>query len=118
MADKWEKKGFKKVQENWDFEENPELLGVYISNRSNVGKNQSMVYEFEIEKGRKVNVWGNYILDSRMKNIMIGEEVGIVYHGKEISEKSGNEYHKLDVYHRVLPKKKKTTEEDVFDNPA
>ncbi len=81
-----------------DFKENKELVGVFMSKEEDVGPNGSNIYNFENEKGERVAVWGNAILDSRFKTLTIGEKVKIEYLGKAKSEKTDREYHNFKVY--------------------
>ena len=100
---------WKKVEvgDVWEFEENDTLVGVFVGKEEGVGENDSMLYEFELKDGSRVNVWGSTILDTRLKNIIIGEEVKIVYLGREKSKKRKNtEYKNFDVFHRSSPMEK------------
>jgi len=46
-----------------------------------------------------VNVWGSTILDTRLKNIEVGEEIKIVFLGREKSKRrKDSEYKKFDVF--------------------
>lgn len=95
MAKKW-----KKVEANpaWKFEEEKELIGVYVSMDENVGPNNSKLYTFERPDGSMIGVWGNTMLDDKFRNIKVGEEVKIVYLGKATSEKTGREYNNFDIF--------------------
>jgi len=100
--DNWELVG---TPETWDFAEDgkgAELIGTYIRKREGVGENNSNVYTLKQETG-VVSFWGNTILDIRLQDVAIGEEVRLVYKGKATSEKSGRTYHDFDVYHRPAP---------------
>lgn len=96
--------GWKKVKpaDSWDFEENPEMVGIYVGKEVGVGPNNSNLYSFKTPDGKIVPVWGSSILDSRLKNLEIGVEVKIAYLGKEVSEKTGREYHNYDVFFRLM----------------
>ncbi len=101
------------VGDAWDFEENDTLIGVFVGKEENVGENQSMLYEIETKDGRRVNVWGSTILDTRLKNIEIGEEVKIVFLGREKSKKrKDTEYKNYDVFHRPRPMEKVEGEDE------
>lgn len=113
MADNNEQ-GWEKVEMNptWDYENQPEFVGTYIASQSDVGPNHSNMYDFSTPEGN-VGVWGNTILDNRLKNCNVGDEVKIVYLGKEESKKTkGRSYHNFDVFTRKAPMKKV---EDVGD---
>jgi len=98
----WEKV---EVAPTWNPEEEPELIGVFLNAEENVGANNSMLYTFERPDGSRVGVWGSAILDSRMKNLTVGEEVKIVYKGKVRSERTGRVYKNFEVYHRRVVEK-------------
>lgn len=114
--DNWEKMEF----DSWSFEENDTLIGVFVEKREDVGPNHSNAYEFELKDGNRVTVWGSTVLDTRLKSLVIGEEVKIVYLGKEKSQqRKGAEYKNFDVFHRPAPMKKVEVEEEdpaaIFD---
>jgi hypothetical protein len=97
--------GFEKVQmaSAWDYKTNPTVKGVLISREEKVGPNESMMYTLQQEDGVNIGVWGNTVLDGRLKNVMIGEEVGIEYLGEAVSPKTKRTYNNFEVYHRVIP---------------
>ena len=102
---------WKKVEmgNTWNYIEEgkgAEIIGVYISKEENVGENKSIIYTLEVN-GETVSVWGSTVLDVRMKNIKAGEDVKIVYLGREPSQKRKDKtYHNFDVYHRPTPMSK------------
>lgn len=110
MAKKTDDTEWKKVEmesgPTWDFETDTELTGVLISKEENVGPNNSMMYKLQQEDGTEIGVWGNTVLDGRLKKVEVGEEVKLVYLGKMTSPKTKREYNSFDVYHRVAPMKK------------
>ena len=99
--------------ETWDYKEAKDgdsLEGVYAGKKENVGENDSNIYRIENEEGDAKNVWGSTVLDTRMQNVKIGEEVKIVYKGKKPSpNRKGKDYHDFQVFH----KKPDTDEEAV-----
>ncbi|MCB1712871.1 MAG: hypothetical protein KDH96_10440 [Candidatus Riesia sp.] len=82
-----------------DFSKEPVLQGVLIDIREGVGKNNSTIYAIQKSDGEKVSVWGNAIIDTRLKN-KLNYTVGLEYLGKEKSEKSGREYHNFNVFYK------------------
>lgn len=98
------KDGWAKVEMSptWDYQNNKEIIGFFKGVETNVGPNNSNMYNLETPDGI-VGVWGTTLLDARLKNLKIGEEVKIVYLGKTTSPKSGREYHNFEVYHREVP---------------
>jgi hypothetical protein len=91
--------------EMWDFKSlgaGAELEGLYMGKEENVGPNGSTVHFIEVNGGQ-LGVWGNAILDTRLKNLKPDgvEMVKIVYKGKVKSEKTkGREYHDFQVFHK------------------
>jgi len=104
MADDgWEKVN---MAPTWDYTKDKTIEGVFVGKEEEVGPNASNMYTVEKKNGEKVGIWGNTILDTRFKNLTEGEEVKVVYLGKEKSEKTKREYHNFDVFHRVKPMEK------------
>ena len=95
-----------------DFEKEKELEGVLTNIQTDVGPNASTLYDFEKKDGDNIAVWGSTVLDSRMKNVKIGEEVKIKFVGLAKDSKKGQSPAKLfEVYHR-----EKTADEAEIDN--
>jgi len=90
------------MTEEWDFQKNDTLEGVFVEKREGVGANKSNIYEFELADGKRVGVWGSTVLDTRFRSLKVGEEVRVVYLGKETSEKTKRQYHNFDVFHKPL----------------
>lgn len=90
----------------WDFQNDKEIEGVLISKEENVGPNESWMYRIQKADGTELGVWGNTVLDGRLKKIEVGEEIRLVYLGKLKSPKTNREYHSFDVFHRAAPMKK------------
>ena len=84
----------------WDYKKVPEVIGVLIDKRDNVGPNNSKMYTLEQPDGKLINVWGSTVLDSRMGIIPIGTEIRIVYLGLATSPKTKREYHNFEVWTR------------------
>ncbi len=84
-----------------DFEKEKELEGILIGVQTDVGPNSSTLYEIEKRDNTNTAVWGSTVLDSRMKNVKIGEEIKIVYTGVAKEAKRGQNPAKLfEVFHR------------------
>lgn len=103
-SEKWEEVN-PMLEEVHDFETNKELVGVYVGKQENVGDNKSNMYTIEKKDGARVGVWGSALLNSRFERIFIGEEVKIVYLGKEKSKKTNRNYRNYSFYHRPVVKK-------------
>lgn len=84
--------------ETWNFEENPEFIGAFVSMQTEVGPKKQNVYSFQDDKGKAWDIWGSAILDARFKTLVPGQEVKVVYKGEATSEKTGREYHNFEVY--------------------
>ena len=91
---------WKKVETSptWDFREDKEFEGIFVGVETEVGPNKSNLYSFKTENGIVISVWGNTILDTRFKNLEVGDWVRIVYKGKTESPKTGRTYHDFDVF--------------------
>jgi hypothetical protein len=80
MADQFEEISDAKV---WIPEnEGDSIIGVLLEARMDVGPNKSMLYTLE-ERGtqERRSVWGSTILDSRMIQVAVGEEIRIEFKG-------------------------------------
>lgn len=98
--DDWEKL---EMSPTWDYKNNKQIIGVFKRMESGVGPNNSNIYYLETEDG-VIGVWGTTLLDARLKNLNIGEEVKLVYLGEKPSpNRKGKNYHDFDIYHRVVP---------------
>lgn len=116
--DGWKEAG---IGNTWNYKEQGKgaiFQGVYIGKEENVGENNSMLYSFETTDGEIVQVWGTTLLDTRFKNLHVGEEVKIEYLGETPSPKrKGKMYHNFAVYHREIPYAKVEEEIDPNDIP-
>ena len=81
------------TKDNKDFAKGAYLVGVLMEKRTGVGANNSNLYVIEKKGGEKVSLWGSALIDSRLQNKEIGQEMAIVYNGKTKSDKTGREYH-------------------------
>ncbi|TAL21831.1 MAG: hypothetical protein EPN94_12160 [Nitrospirae bacterium] len=87
----------------WDEETQNEIEGVYVSAKDNVGTNNSTIYTLRTKDGEK-SLWGSTLLDDRFNGIALGEEVKIVFLGKQKTKDGGRAYKNFDVYHRPATK--------------
>ena len=84
-----------------DFEKEKEVEGVLTNVQQDVGPNASTLYELEKTNGENIAIWGSTVLDSRMKNVKIGEELKIKFLGLAKESKTGQNPAKLfEVFHR------------------
>lgn len=96
---------WKKVEmgDTWNPEkEGDEIVGLFVGKEENVGENNSNLYTLEAsDDNRSVSVWGTTVLDVRMKNVKVGEEVKIIFKGwKDSPTRKGKQYKDFEVYHR------------------
>ena len=119
MANDWKKV---EMGDAWDYKnakKGSEVIGLFVGKEENVGENNSIVYTLESPSGEMISIWGSTVLDLRLKNIKVGEEVRIVYLGQLESEKrKGKFYHNFDVYHRepIMEKVEEVNPEDIPAN--
>lgn len=62
--------------------------GTYVAQKTNVGANESNIYEVETKDHGKVSIWGTFVLDDKMSEVPVGSMVQITYLGKQ-TPKSG-----------------------------
>lgn len=82
----------------WNEGNQPQVSGVYKEMKVNVGPNESNLYILKQDNGEDIAVWGSTVIDSRMRDIPLGNLVKIVSLGEEKSEKSGKTYKNYEVY--------------------
>lgn len=83
----------------WDFEENPVVEGEYIGREDGVGENDSTLYALKQTDGSVVKVWGSTVLDGRMSNVGIGQQVKIQFLGRKASPtRKGKTYKDFAVF--------------------
>lgn len=99
MSD-WEKiEPEEQEDEIWNFEEDMLLEGVLTGVQEGIGPHNSTLYEAKVD-GKKVKFWGSTIIDTRLRNVKIGEEIKIQYKGEKKSAKTGRKYKDYVVWHR------------------
>lgn len=86
--------------DTWDYTQDKEIEGTYVSKQENVGPNNSNMYNIIKPDGTTVGVWGNTMLNDKFQKIKAGEEIKIVYLGMAQSEKTGRQYHNFEIYHK------------------
>lgn len=91
---------FQKLTRNQDpphsFDMEPELEGVLVDKRENVGPNNSKLFVIEKKGGKRVTVWGSAVLNDLMQ-IPKGSTVKIKYLGKTKNPKTGREFRGYDI---------------------
>lgn len=78
-------------------EANKEFIGTFLGMQTDIGPNHSNLYDFR-KDGEVVSIWGSSVLDSRLKHVMKGEEVKVIYVGKIKNEKTQRSYHDYEVF--------------------
>lgn len=82
----------------WDYKKQREIEGIYKSKQEKIGPNNSNLYDLETKEGSIVSIWGNTVLDIRLKNCSTGDLIKLVYLGLKKSEKTGRTFHNFEVY--------------------
>ena len=106
MTKEWQKVdvndvwNFKNEDGTYSLKKDDEIEGILEEVKSDVGPNASNLYTLKMEDKKRVSVWGTSILDTRLKNVEIGEAVKIIYLGEFEGSKSGRSYHSFDVFHK------------------
>ena len=67
--------------------EDEEIEGILTRVEEKVGPNESMLYHVEQKGGEMIQVWGSTVLDMRMAQVKVGQELKIIYKG--LAEKGG-----------------------------
>lgn len=88
---------------NHDFKVNPELSGVYVSMKDNLGSNGSKLYSVRTSNG-VVDFWGSAVIDNKMARVPLGNEVLVKFLGEKKNEKTKRTYKDFDVYHKPASK--------------
>lgn len=81
----------------WDFDKDEEFIGKFLEVSENVGPHSSKVYRFKTASGDDIAIWGNTVLNTRLKMVNVGNMVRIVYVGEKKSG-NGRSYKNFDVY--------------------
>lgn len=98
MSDEWEEVT---LGNTWDFTKDKELIGLYLGKEEGVGENASTMFSFEVDH-QNMSVWGSTVLDGKMKNVKVGEEVKITFLGlKDSPNRKGKQYKDFKVEHRA-----------------
>lgn len=82
----------------WDFKKDKELIAFFVSTEANVGPNNSLLHTFRMQDNSLISAWGNSVLDKRLKSLLPGDKVKIVYLGSTKNDKTGRSYHNFKVY--------------------
>ena len=104
-----EKMGYTEISggleaEVWDFEKDPFFEGVFVSKEEGLGANNSTLYFFQDTKSKTYSIWGSTVLNTRLKNVQVGEVVGIFFIGRKPSKVAGRKpYKDFRVFHKGSP---------------
>jgi len=95
-----------KADETWDFRQTKEVSGKYLNSKEvtikkgfSAGKTKK-VYTLQKPDGKTIAVWGTAFLDNRFEKIEVGDEVKIIYLGKEFNQDTAKSLHTFDVMTR------------------
>lgn len=92
----------------WDIEKQNKIQGIYIGKQDDIGPNHATMHTVRIDTdridtGENIGIWGNILLNSKLQEIKIGEEVLIEFTGMVKSTKrSGAEYKNYKVFKRPV----------------
>ncbi len=81
----------------WDINSHNVIQGILKEVRHDIGQNNSSVYTLDTENGM-FDFWGSTVLDTRLKNVSIGQKVRIRYEGIKTNPNSGREYKDFKVW--------------------
>ena len=95
----------------WKPEEEKEITGVLKEVKHDVGKFGSTLATLENETRGKVAVWCNSMLADLIKEVPLGNEVKITYHGLVKAKSGTGEYKSYSVDYREVAMKKAGAEE-------
>lgn len=104
MADEWQEVGNSGESETWD--KQGTLIGTYKRHKTNVGPNESNVYEIEVTtdgESQLYSVWGSTVLDTKFEQIPVGSMVKIEALGEAKSPKTGRTYNDFKISVKPLP---------------
>jgi len=93
----WTETG-KSGSDMWNYKEQGAgalLRGVFMLLETNVGDNNSNIYNVETKDGMKA-FWGSSLLDDRFKDLEPGDLLHIKYLGMKKSKAGGREYHDFE----------------------
>ena len=74
------------------------VQGIYKAMKTNIGQNDSTIYELQLADGRLVSFWGSSLLDGKFAQIEIGMEVRITFLGvAQPKSAAGRQYRNFKV---------------------
>ncbi len=73
-----------------------QIEGIYRGEKHDVGKHKSKAYSVKLKNGKLMNAFGSEVLDDLMLGVEVGDELKIVYQGKDADKN----YKKFDVFNR------------------
>ncbi len=110
MENTWKKI---EMSPTWEFQDEgigATVQGVLTRVETEVGPNKSTLYTIEKEDGELISIWGSTVLDARLGNLAIGEEVLVKYLGMGKGQKGKKDYYNFEVFHRPVQMKSVVTE--------
>tara|TARA_R100000656_G_scaffold124309_1_gene102217 strand:- start:133 stop:498 length:366 start_codon:yes stop_codon:yes gene_type:complete len=102
---KWKKiddGGFEE-REKWDPEVSPELEGVLLERKENVGSYNQTLCMVKNEEGTELNVWCPTVLKKYLSQVAIGSAVKLIYKGKKRNKSGSGMYKDFDVFVGAAP---------------
>lgn len=80
-----------------------EVHGILDDVRKNIGENNANIYEIFTAEYGQVSVWDTTVLADKMKKVLVGSEVKIIYEGEVKPKSGGKAYKQFRVLHRETP---------------
>lgn len=89
----------------WDWEKDgPVIEGLYMKKSSNVGPNNSNMYDVELPGGEVRSIWGSTVIDRAFNDIPLHSEIRIEYLGKKKNPKTHREFKDYDINYHAAEK--------------
>lgn len=105
MADQdWQEVGNSGESITWD--KIGTLIGTYKRMKTNVGPNESNVYELEVKDGEETqtySIWGSSVINTKFEQIEVGSMVKIEALGTATSPKTGRTYNDFKILVKPVP---------------
>ena len=96
----------------------PVVQGLYVQCNTEIGENDSTMYEIKTLEHGLLSVWGTTVLDDKMKNVAIGMEVRIEFLGEQKPKKGGKSYGQFSIKCRPAPMQEVGSETNPADGGA
>jgi len=82
----------------WIHEEMPEMEGVLIEKKENVGTYNQNLFAIKTDNGDEYDIWSTTVLTKYLIQVPVGSAVKIIYKGKKKSKNGMSTYKDFDVF--------------------